>query len=231
MKKLTFAIAGLAALGGLIFLNARGLGQGNGVTPAGGSAPSSPSAAPTTKIGVVNILKVVKDFKKADTLGAQILNDAKKYEYELNAEKEKLKLRQANIATLPDAQKDQETKTVRDLINQLQDKDQAYQKDIRTRRDNMAIEINKNIQTVIDSLARQNGFDIVLTYPDITDEKEHNTIGDAMRHITTPGTMIAWHDRRLDITDECIRWLNYYFKVEGSAATTTAAPANGQQPH
>jgi Skp family chaperone for outer membrane proteins len=236
VKKLSFAIAGLAAMGGLLFMNARALAQNNGVQQTGGNAASAPPqpAAPATKIGVINILKVVKEFKKADSLGAQILNDAKKYEFDLNNEKEALKQRDLAVRAMPDGpQKDQETKTLRERINHLQDNDQAAQKDIRARRDKMAIDINKDIQTVIDTLARQYGFEMILTYPDVTEEKEKNTIGDAMRRITTPGTMIAWHDHRLDVTDECIRYLNYYFKAtEGSApaAPAATAPANGQQP-
>jgi Skp family chaperone for outer membrane proteins len=232
VKKLSIAIAGLAALGGLLFLNARALAQASDVHPAGGSSAAPQSNAPTTKIGVVNILKLIKEFKKADVLGTKILNDAQKYELSLNQKKEDLKNREAKLRTTPEGpQRDADIKTLRDLTMQLQDEDQAAQKDIRKRRDDMAIEIHKNIQTVLDSLARHYGFEMVLTCPDVTDEqKERNSISDAMRKITTPGTLVAWCDPRLNITDECIRWLNHYFKPpEGSVpAQNTGAPANGQ---
>ena len=231
MKKFKIAIAGLAAMGGLIFMNARALGQGNGGTAQASNSQPAPAA---TKIGVVNILKVVKDFKKADVLGKHILDDAQKYEMDLNSEKEALKQEQQRIQTLPEGpEKETKSKALRDKIHLLEDKDQAAKKDITKRRDDMAIEINRNIQTVIDSLARHYGFEMVFTYPDVTDVKERNTINDAMRHITAPGMMLAWCDSRLDITEECIRWLNHYFKPpEGTTSAPSGAnvtPAAGTQ--
>ncbi len=221
MKKLRIAIAGLAALGGLFFVNARVLSQNDKDVK-----PASAQSAPSTKIGVVNILKVVKDFKKAEALGTRILADVSRYEIDLNKKKEDLKKRQAEIQIMPEGpQKDQFSKDLRHQIEQLQDEDQAAQKDIKTRREDMAVEIHKNIQTVIDSLARHYGFEMVLTCPDVTTPEEHNKIADAMRHITAQGAYVAWRDPRLDITEDCIKWLNYYYKApEGS---TTAAPANG----
>lgn len=218
MKKLLFIAAGVFALAGMGYLGTWVAAQ-DGVKPAGATAESKP----TLKIGVINITKVIKEFKKANALGDKILQDAQRYEAELKKDQEMLKAEEAKLATIPgEAEKEAHRKAVRNKGIELQEKDLAYQKDIRKRRDDMAIEINKDIQRIIDSLARHYQFEMVLTCPDVATKEERGSLSDAMRRMTAPATWIAWHKDGLDITEEAIRWLNHYCKAPGD---TGAAPA------
>jgi Skp family chaperone for outer membrane proteins len=218
----------------MAFLNVRVLAQeGNNVKQATNSAVTQ-SAPATLKIGVINIAEVLKKFAKAEVVGNKIVTDAQKYESSLKEKTEALKKREGDLATLPENQREQERRAIRDAYGRLQDEDQAAKKDILTRRDAMAKEINTNIQTVIDSLARYHGFEMVLTCPDATTKEERESLANAMRHMTVQGAFIAWRDPRLDVTDECVRWLNHYFPAPaGSAPATSNTPAatgNGQPP-
>src|SRR5262245_2560415 len=180
------------------------------VTPAGGGGDNKP----TLRIGVVNITRVIKDFKKANTWGDRILNQAKKYETELKAEQEALAGREAKLATLQEPQKEAEVKALRAAKMVLQDKDSEYQKDIRKKRDEMAVEINCDIAYIIDNIARQKGLEMVLTCPDVADPKEVHSLSDAMRRMTAPAVWVAWKHPGLEITKDVVDYLNYYRKED-----------------
>ena len=102
MRKLLFVFASVCALAGMGYLGTWVAAQ-DGVKPAVGGG----EAKPTLKIGVVNITKVIKEFKKANTLGDKILKDATEYEGTLKKEQEELKAMEMRLATLPsEAEKD-----------------------------------------------------------------------------------------------------------------------------
>lgn len=218
MKKLLCIAAAGAALASMGYVGTW-LAAQEGVRQTG----AAEAARPTLKIGVVNITKVIKEFKKANALGDRILADAQRYDNELKNDQEALKAQELKIRTMPEgAEKEAAAKMLRQKQMELQDKDLNYQKDIRKRRDDMAVEINKDIARIIDSLARHLGLEMVLTCPDVADENERGSLSDAMRRMTAPATWIAWRHPSLDITDEVCRWLDHYCKPP---AGTGSAPA------
>jgi Skp family chaperone for outer membrane proteins len=217
MKKYLIVLAAVTALAGAGYLGTRTSAQ-DGVKPAGATGDSKP----TSKIGYINITKVIKEFQKANSMGDKILADAKRYEDELKKMQEELKAEQARGAALPsEADKEAARKTLTQKEQALREKDYDYQKDIRKRRDDMATDINSNIQRVIDSLARHHGMEMILTCPDVADAKEVGSLSDAMRRMTAPATWVAWKHPGLDLTEECVKWLNHYFP-----AANGAPPAN-----
>jgi Skp family chaperone for outer membrane proteins len=117
----------------------------------------------------------------------------------------------------------------RERTNQLQDKDLAYQKDIRKRRDDMAITINKEIKQVVNSLAQHRKLELILQCPDVAVPEEENSLTDAMRRMTAPATWIAWRHPGIDITEEVIRWLNHYYPAPGGTAPSGVTPTSGSK--
>ncbi len=218
MKKNLIVLAAVTALVGVGYLGSR-IGAQEGVKPAGGAVDTN---KPTMKIGYINITKVIKEFQKANTLGDKILADAKRYEDELKKMQEELKAEQMKQGTLPsEAEKDAARKMLAQKEQVLRERDYECQKDIRKRRDDMATDINSNIQRVIDSLARHHGMEMILTCPDVADAKEVGSLSDAMRRMTAPACWVAWKNPGLDLTDECVKWLNHYFP-----AGAGSGPAN-----
>src|SRR5262249_40477047 len=145
-------------------------------------------------------------------------------EDELKKSQEELKAEQARAAALPtEAEKEAARKVLTQKEQALRERDYECQKDIRKRRDDMATDINSNIQRVIDSLARHYSMEMILTCPDVADAKEVGSLSDAMRRMTAPATWVAWKHPSLDLTDECVKWLNHYFPAAGGAAPTNPA--------
>jgi Skp family chaperone for outer membrane proteins len=191
-------------------------------TPGAGAPATS---KPTMKIGVVNITRVIKQFKKANVWGDGILKQAQEYEKTLKAEQEQLNARKAKLATLPEAQREAEQKALGTAEVAFREKDYEYQKDIRKKRDEMAVEINGDIAYIIDNIARQKGLEMVLTCPDVAEASEKHSLTDAMRRMTAPAVWVAWCNPSLDVTDEVVRYLNFYRKED-----TIHKPVEGYRP-
>jgi Skp family chaperone for outer membrane proteins len=215
-----FVLAAVIATCGMGYLGTFVAAQNPGT---GGAAPAANK--PTLKIGVVNITRVIKEFKKANTWGDSILKQAQEYEKQLKAEQEQLKAREAKMQTMPESQRDSERKLFSAAQAAYRDKDYEYQKDIRKKRDEMAVEINGDIAYIIDNIARQKGLELVLTCPDVADAKEAHSLTDAMRRMTAPAVWVAWKHPSLDITSDVIQYLNYYRKEE-----TRGKPVPGFSP-
>jgi Skp family chaperone for outer membrane proteins len=217
VKKILLATAAIAAL------TFAGAAAAQDVKPASGTS------AATLKIGYINITKVIKEFAKANAMGDKILADATRYEKELKDAQDVLKAEDGKLK-LPnktEEEKDAIRKGLYKMQSDLSEKDLAYQKDIRKRRDDMAIEINTNIQRVIDSLAKHHALELVLTCPDVADTKEVGSLSDAMRRMTAPAVWIAWKHKDLDITDECVKWLNHYFPAPAGTQPPVGGNAAG----
>lgn len=218
MKKYFFVLAAMIAMCGMGYVGTFVAAD----TPATGAPAAS---KPTLKIGVVNITRVIKQFKKANVWGDGILKQAQEYEKTLKAEQEQLNARKAKLATLPEAQRDAEQQSLSSAQVQFQQKDYEYQKDIRKKRDEMAVEINGDIAYIIDNIARQKGLDLVLTCPDVAEPAEKHSLTDAMRRMTAPAVWVAWCNPSLDITEEVVRYLNFYRKED-----TMHKPVEGFKP-
>jgi Skp family chaperone for outer membrane proteins len=163
----------------------------------------------TLKVGIVNLTRVIKQFNSANVTGDDILKAAKGYELELKAEKERLDAEQKRIEALPDGdEKDKANKALRQNRNALQEKDAEYQSVIRKRRDQMAVQVNKQIQDEIEKIAHRRGLQIVFTCPGMATKEEEGNLTDAMQRMTATAVRVGWCDPRLDITDELILALN-----------------------
>lgn len=218
MKKYVFGTAALLAVCGLGYFGTWVSAQNTPATPMGGAVEK-----PTMKIGYLNIAKVIKEFKKANAMGDKILADAQNFEKELKTDQEVIKAEEAKLKVAPT---DIEKETIRKRMYQLQmtysEKDLAYQKDIRKRRDDMLVEVNKDVQRIIDSLARHMGLELVLSCPDVPTKEEVGTLSDAMRRISAQAVWVAWKHPGMDMTDEAVRWLNHYCPSPAGAPVTPA---------
>ncbi len=145
MKKYFFVLAAMIAMCGMGYVGTFVAAD----SPTAGAPAASKSSL---KIGVVNITRVIKKFEKANFWGDGILKQAQEYDKTLKAEQEQLNARKAKLTTLPEAQREAEQKSLGAAQVAFQEKDYECQKDIRKKRDEMAVEINGDIAYIIDNL-------------------------------------------------------------------------------
>jgi len=221
VKKTLFVMAALAATAGMGVFGTWVSAQN--VTPA--SAPTKP----TMKIGIINLNMVLKEFKKANVMGESLIKQAQEKETQVKAKEEALQKKGIEAQKILDqAQRDAEVRRLQQeqlaLQNEVIDSKKAFAK----MQSDMAVDVYSNLNQVIDSIARTQGLELVLTYPDITDPKERGKSVDAFRVLANQSAMVAWKHPGLDITESVIATLNHYFPpppgVVPAAGTSTGNP-------
>lgn len=216
MKKILYLVAGVAALGSLGWFGTWVSGQQPGtVQPAVGTNK------PVTKIGVMNIAKVLKNFTNANALGDQLIREAQDHENSLNLKKQELKKKELEIAAMPKgAAQDEAAKKLHADSFAVQELEIEFRKKLSERQSEMAGTVMKSIDHIVDFLAKQNGLEMVLAYPDATTDEEAKSPPNAIRRLSAPAATVIWKNPGLDISDEVVRYLNHYYP----------APANYKPP-
>ena len=92
--------------------------------------------------------------------------------------------------------------------NALQEKEAGYQSKIRKRRDQMAVQVNKQIHDEMGKIATRRELELVLTYPGAQSKEEEDDLADAMHRVQAPAVWVGWYSPKLDITEELIAALN-----------------------
>ena len=230
VKKSLYILAGLVAMGGLGWFGAWVSAQ-NGT-------PAAPAAKPTTKVGVMNIAKVLKNFTKANYLGDTLINEAKEHEQSLQKMKIQLQQDEQRVMAMPKGPaQDEELKRLRQSKLAIDEKEIDFKKKLAEKQSSMADTVMQAMDQIVEFLAKQNGLELVISYQDATSEEETKLPGYSIRRLSVPGASVMWKMPGMDISDEVIRYLNHYHKAPdgykpstGGAAMATppAAPANAQ---
>jgi Skp family chaperone for outer membrane proteins len=198
-------------------------GSRSGVQPVNATVPATtPMASPGTRVAVVNINKVLKNYNKAQSLNSSIRTKVQAYAAEINAKKEEIQKLQTKLTspTTTPQEKDGIEKQIVNLQRYLQDKDNEARKVISKEQGDIAVQIFREIEGVIRAVAASNNFDIVLSYPDATDDAEMYTQDNVVRKLAAQAAMPLFYKPHVDMTNAVIQTLNASYP----APTPTSTP-------
>jgi Skp family chaperone for outer membrane proteins len=195
--------------------------------PPQASGQTPPQGEPATlKVGVVNMVKVLKQFDKANYLGETLIKEATTEEQNLKKEQEALAAEKARIAQIQDkAQREAAERGFQDKEFKFSQVMMDYRKKYQEKQGQMAVEVWDNIGRVIDVIAKTKRLELVLTYPDAVTDKDRNTPAAAFQKLAPQAANVAWAHPGLDITDHVIATLNHNFKPPAGVT-----PASGKVP-
>jgi Skp family chaperone for outer membrane proteins len=193
------------------------------------ASPTAPANVPGTRVAVVNINKVLKNYNKAQGLNNAIRGKVQGYATQMNAKRDEMQKLQAELAkpTLPPQQKEQIEKQVVNLQRYLQDIDNEARKVIGKEQGDIAVQIYKEIEGVIRAVATMNNFDLVLSYPDATEDAEMYVQDNVVRKLAAQAAMPLYYKAHIDITSAVITTLNASYPAPAAAS---AAPAPAPTP-
>jgi Skp family chaperone for outer membrane proteins len=234
-KSIACVAAVLAIAGGYgvwgSWVNAQGPTGNTGVRPvsATGPAPTTPvagSTMPGTRVAVVNINKVLKNYGKAKKLNDELRDKFQKFAKQANEKKEEMQKLQTELAQPQTLQprKEQLEKQIVNLQRTLQDLDNDARKTLGKEQGDIAVQIFREIEGVIRAVATSNNFDIVLSYPDATEDSEMYVQDAVVRKLTTPGAMPLFYKPHCDMTKAVIDTLNMSYPVTATAPTAPTTP-------
>lgn len=211
MKRMIALLVALVAMAGMVHFG------------TGGDAPrATAQAGQRSKVALVNIAKVLRNFKKASTAGKDIADKRAAFIVKMNEKRAQIAERQKAMAapTTPQAEKDRMEKEVTQLTRDIQDLDREAQKALSGLSNDTIVRVYNDIKSVIDAIAVANGMELVLCYPDASLPTEENTAAVAQLKLQTPAAM-PFYQKNLDITDAVIQTLNLRNPV---AEAPAAAP-------
>ena len=228
MKKIAVYLSALLAVSGGVLSEARAQ-----MPPTTGGTTPAPTAQPARpRIALVNIAKVLKEFNKANQDGLAITKRRQTYV-------ESVKPLRDRLAELSKQVQQATNETVRAKLRedaltvnrQIEDIDRRAQEELGALSDKVIVDVYKQIKAAIGDIAAANNMDLVLCYPDASDEKDDNKPAVAQLKLQTPA-LIPFYHRNMDITDYVIKTLNARHPappVQASEAPK-AAPGTGVTP-
>jgi Skp family chaperone for outer membrane proteins len=216
-------LAGLATLGVGVYL-------GNQVwAQQGGQQAAQPAAAPLqTKIALVNIAQVIKNYNKYKGYQAQLKSELAPVEKELEA-KRAAAVAKENEATKPEtppARREQLQKEIRAMQREMQDKIDEINSTTAKKRVEQLKTIYGDVQDAVAAFAKAYAYELVLQYSDGADTAEKMS-GPALQQKLGNGACFPLYvDPRMDITAPVLQMLNqHYAQTVQPASATSPQPA------
>ncbi len=233
MPKKTHAAAamGLTALAALA-LASQSIGQDGAVQKASTDAGGAAKRLPAAIVGVIDMDAVFKGYQKVEFIRQQIETEATARKADLNkiqAEAQQLakQMEQLQPGT-PDF------KTYDAKLTELQAKFNAAkeqaQRDFAMREAEALASIYKEIQAMVESVAKHNHMNYILRV-----SNEPVTGADPQSALAAMSRSVVWSDGSSDVTDLVVKLLNRQYEAAGGqkpapAAANTAAPVPPNQP-
>jgi Skp family chaperone for outer membrane proteins len=168
VKRILVILAGLATLGCVAYLTTRLAAQAPAPT-APGTYPQRPpvAAAPASKIAIINVAHVIKNYAKYTNMQNDMRIKAEGYKKELEQMNAQITAAQGDAAkATTDAQREEITKRVKDIQRRGEDKNNEAQKVMSKMQYDDLVVIYKDIRQAVDDYARPRGIELVMQYED-----------------------------------------------------------------
>jgi Skp family chaperone for outer membrane proteins len=224
VKRFTVLLGALAALPLAIFVAAPVTAQ----APAAGAAPAPPSRG----VAVFNVPKVMREFQKWQALAKMVKDEsAEKTAIFAKKQTEFMELKTKMAGELVKSKQDEMAQQLTVLQRQLEDMQTSIRKEIDEKSMTHLRTLFGELRTVVDAVAKTNGFDLVLAYPDASTPEELNSTMYLEMKLRTPAAMPFYVSPNIDITNVVIQTLNKNFPppapisvVPGVTTTGGTAP-------
>ena len=187
-------------------------------------APAAGTPA-TCKVGVINMNQVVKGYKQANELGEYLIKLSKFYNDERAKIEAQITAKKEAVGKEQDAaKKDALAAEIKDHVRQIEDLAEKARKDVEGKQGEIAVRVFKSIEDVVARIAKSNGLEMVVFYPDATTDAEKYTPMRVVQKLSSPSMMPLYVDPRLDYTAQVVETLNTMYPpssgVQPTGATT-----------
>jgi Skp family chaperone for outer membrane proteins len=205
----------------------------NAQAPAGGAAPAA--AAPASRgTAVFNVARVMKEYTKWQFFAASMNNTRAAKAGELQGIRARMmdiekKLSTESVA----ANKTPLEQQLVALQRQFEDMERQVRKEIDEASANHLKQLFAEIRTVVDAVAKTNGFELVLAYPDAITQEEMNSPLYFDLKMRPPAAMPFYVSPSIDITKVVVDTLNKNFPAPGPvpAVSPGVAQTGGAAPN
>jgi Skp family chaperone for outer membrane proteins len=224
-------VAGLATLGAAAYLGSGVWGQQPNYSPTAVAQPANPvqpQRTPVqTRIAVVNMLQVVKSYKKCQTCEDYVKNLYMQGEQQLNAKKkvlEGLKAEVENPNTTPQ-RREQLEKDWRKVQREMEEIGEEFKTKGAKMRGDLLVGIYREVEEAVSAYAKANGIELVMHYNDASPSApaDYYSPMNVQRKMSAGACMPMYITPGMDISGAVVDMLNRRL----ASAPTGAAPAAG----
>ncbi len=218
MKRTVGIIRGMAALGIAVYVTTQLFAQAP--PPAAPVAPAQPRPL-QTRIGIVNMVVILKDYKKFQTIEQPIREKSKFYEQKLEGYRQELNKMKMdyNQPSTTQAMKEAIDKRAREVTQKAQGEEEDAKKELAKMQGEAAVQIYKEVKSAVDRFALQYGFEAVFFYNDAVTESDLVHPANVQRKLMQPACLMPMFiTPGMDISKAIVDNLN------ASYAPTAAAP-------
>jgi Skp family chaperone for outer membrane proteins len=204
--------AAMVALGVAIYMGRLGAQNAsqNGVAPP-----------PQTKIALLNVTSVLKGYEKFKAFQEEMKSAAagyQKVDADLTHQGEAL-YKEANTPTTTAERKEAIEQQLKELKRKAEDNKNVGTKALSKRQEQGITTIYLDIYHVAERIAKSRGFEMILQFNDLTDQREYWSAQNIMRKLQAPGCTPMYWNGGLEITQDVVTTLNSSYK------TTAPRPA------
>jgi Skp family chaperone for outer membrane proteins len=186
-----------------------------------------PAQPPTqnvpTRIGILNMTYVIKSYQKIEAYTAEMKDQMKRCDDAIKAKTAEIEVRgkQAQDASLTQAQREACAKEVTKLTRELEDMKADMKKNVQGKTDEQMVTIYREIQEAASRYALGHNLDMVMTYIDAVKEEDYFNPMNVMAKIQQRAFMPIYFDKSMDVSKPVVDMLNQNYK--GAQVTPTSA--------
>ena len=173
-----------------------------------------------TRIALINMVQVLKNYKKFTYFESQIRDKAQAMDKAVRPMKDRAEdlKKEYSQAQTPPARKEQIESEVRRLSLELQVKEDEMKKDLFKMNGDAAKQIYMEVEEAVSAYARANNFELVLFYNDAVTRDDFYHPENIKRKLMTPAAVMPMVvSPGMDVSDQIVANLNQKY-------TTSAAP-------
>ncbi len=223
MKRTVAWAAGVLAIGLAGYFGSRGWAQ-----QAAPAAPARPAAEPRTRVALLNMHYVIKNYEKWKSFQNELKGDYKVYEERLKANraKQEMLVAQAKDPKATPEQQESAAKQVKQLQREAEDLSNEGKATIGKKQGDQLVIVFKEVQDAAMRYALAHNFEMVLHYSDALTATDYYNAGNIM-HKLDGALLPLYYQPDLDISLQVVTMLNSHYQGQTTQTAPSAARPSG----
>jgi Skp family chaperone for outer membrane proteins len=197
------------------------------------TAPARPAAAPRTRIGLLNLTYVIKNYAKYVNFQEEIKKIVQPFQgTDAQLRKEGEELVKQKVPGTPADKAAEIDRKLKDLQRKIEDNNAEAKLVLGRKTDDEMKILYMDVQEAAQRYAVSHEFDLVLHYNDAVTKEDYFSPMNISRKVQPGALMPLYAAPGLDISTEVVNMLNYNLRPAagaGAAPATNAAPPAGAQ--
>jgi Skp family chaperone for outer membrane proteins len=179
--------------------------------------PARPAATGQTRVAMLNMRWVIKNYLKYNAFINSMKLEEKKYIDELTLKQKAIEKLAKEMEPLPQgAGRDSKEQEIRNLQREMDDIKLRARKEVQQKGNDEMVKVYKEVRDAAYRHATSNGFDLVLHFDGAADKTEIDSPVLVMRSINSGGCAPLYWNPSLDISGHVLKVLNDAYTAGGS---------------